>query len=379
MPAVTCRTPSLAALLAVVAACASTGCEDPVDDFPDARPADGPTSRADAGTRADAKLRSDARQTGTDGGSGDPDGGPPEALPTLVVIPDTQFYACYYHDILRAQTGWIRGQQPRENIRMAIHTGDIVDSDEPEQWQVAAGAMHHLDGFVPYLIAPGNHDLWPDRHTMMNAPAYFPLSGFQREPWFGGSFEANRSDNMFALVDLDDRTWVVIGLEWSPRNRVVEWADAVLSQHADKPAIVFTHAYLYADGTRYDRSKGLQPFTPVGYGFTPEQGINDGEDLWRKIIAPHSNVKLVFSGHVIPDVPARLTSTRPDGTQVHQILANFQQCASCPCEEVRGGNGYLRLVRFDRANHKIVVQTYSPYLDAFKPDAANAFELPMDD
>lgn len=320
-----------------------------------------PLPRYDAGVATDAL---------------DPDGGAP--LPTLVVLPDTQFYACYYADVFLAQTSWMRDHSVDQNIRMAIHTGDIVDGDEAMQWQNAAAAMHQLDGVVPYLIAPGNHDLWPDRHTMMNDQAYFPLASFQRWPWFAGAYDSKRSDNMAAVIDLDGRPWIVIGLEWSPRNKVVDWAARLLSEHADKPAILFTHAYLFADGTRYDRSK-LQAFHPWPYQFTPSEGINDGEDLWRKLVAPHSNVRLVFSGHVIPDVPARLTDVRPDGTRVHQILANYQRCAACPCEQNKGGNGWLRLVRFDRARKRIVVQTYSPFLGASKEDEANTFELPMDD
>lgn len=363
----------LSAVLSLLAALATGACQLGDDDRPVVRvDAGGPIDPVDAWLPPprDAAASVDADVNAPDAGGG---------LPTLVVLPDTQFYSCYYEDVFLSQTGWIRDHRADQNIRMTIHTGDIVDGDEAMQWQNAAAAMHQLDGLVPYLVAPGNHDLWPDRHTMMNAPVYFPLAAFQRWPWFAAAYDAKRSDNMAAVVDLDGRPWIIVGLEWSPRNKVVEWAAQVLEQHADKPAILFTHAYLYADGTRYDHFRGSQPFTPYGYGYTPDEGINDGEDLWRKLVSTHSNVRLVFSGHVIPDVPARLTSVRPDGTRVHQILANYQRCAACPCAEVKGGGGFLRLVRFDRPGKRVIVQTYSPYLGTSKLDEANAFELPMDD
>jgi hypothetical protein len=357
----------------VLAALAAAACGDD----------DGPLAGRDAGAGGsagafDAGVRDDVRD-GIDAGANEPDAS--SGLPTLVVLPDTQFYACYYEDVFLAQTGWIRDHAAQQNIRMAIHTGDIVDRDEALQWENAASAMRLLDGVVPYLTAPGNHDLLPDRRTMMNAPAYFPLASFQRWPWFAAAYDAKRSDNMAAVVELDGRPWLVLGLEWSPRDKVVEWAARVLTQHADKPAILFTHAYLYGDGTRYDHTRPgpLQPFSPYNYGYTAAEGINDGEDLWQKLVSTHSNVRLVFSGHVIPDVPARLTSVRPDGTRVHQILANYQRCAACPCEEVKGGGGFLRLVRFDRPNRRLIVETYSPYLGESKLDGANAFELPLDD
>ena len=97
---------------------------------------------------------------------------------------------------------------------------------------------------------------------------------------------------------------------------------------------------------------------------------------------PNSSVKLVLSGHVIDPPVGRLTSTRPDGTRVHQILANYQTCAY-PCETldgvtVRGGNGFLRVLRFDPTARTISVTTYSPYLDEYKHDAGNEFVLAWD-
>jgi hypothetical protein len=125
-----------------------------------------------------------------------------------------------------------------------------------------------------------------------------------------------------------------MGLEFGPRDAVVAWADGVLKKHAQLPAVLFTHAFLYSDGTRYDRARSpAQPYHPDDYGFTPEQGINDGEDLWRKLIEPNENVRLVLSGHVIPDGLARAVARRESGKAVQQVLADYQLCDSCPCPE----------------------------------------------
>jgi len=110
--------------------------------------------------------------------------------------------------------------------------------------------------------------------------------------------------------------------------------------------------------------------------------------MWRKLIQPNANVKFVFSGHDVsggdlpPGTAARLTSTRSDGTTVHQILANYQTCLAAPCETydedtVRGGNGFLRILRFAPAGESISVSTYSPYTDQVLDDPSNAFTLPM--
>ena len=98
---------------------------------------------------------------------------------------------------------------------------------------------------------------------------------------------------------------------------------------------------------------------------------------------------MVFSGHDVsfadlpPGTTGRLSSARPDGSVVHQILANYQTCTGAPCDRsiqgsvVDGGNGYLRIVRFSEAAQTISVSTYSPHLDHTLEDAGNRFVLPM--
>jgi hypothetical protein len=218
---------------------------------------------------------------------------------------------------------------------------------------------------------------------MMNA--YFPPSMLaQSQPsTFGGTFEEGHSENSFSLVPAGGQTWVVVALEFGPRDEAVRWADGILKQHATSPAIVLTHAYLFGN-ERYDHGHAPRPWNPHEYVMAGQPGssINDGEEIWRKLVLPNSNVRLVLSGHVIDPQVGRLTSTRPDGTRVHQLLANYQSCAY-PCETlngatVRGGNGYLRIMRVDPAAHTLAVTTYSPYLDQYKRDADNEFVLPWD-
>jgi 3',5'-cyclic AMP phosphodiesterase CpdA len=293
----------------------------------------------------------------------------------IAVLPDTQFYACAYPDIFQQQTHWLVEQRTRRNIGMVIHTGDVVDSDNAAQWQIASNCMHALDGVLPYLVTLGNHDLSAGRASL--AADYFDaglLANFSAE---AATFEQDRIDNSYAVVRIAGRDWLVLGLEFGPRNRVVAWAEQVLSEHAQLPALLFTHAYLYSDGSRYDRKRvPHQPYHPDDYGLTPDEGINDGEDLWQKLVEPHENVRLVLSGHVIPDGTARSIASRASGSVVHQVLANYQLCDVCPCSEVEGGGGYLRLLRF--TSQAIEVSTYSPHFDRWLRDDENAFVLRLE-
>ncbi|HEX7478122.1 MAG TPA: metallophosphoesterase [Polyangiales bacterium] len=295
---------------------------------------------------------------------------------SVVVLPDTQFYTCAYPAIFNSQAQWVLDHHESRQIELVLHTGDIVDMGLPSQWQTAAESLHRLDSVVPYLLTTGNHDMAGTRASLFGQ--YFRVADVATNTWELTSRDPTRVDNSYAVITLNGQRWIFLGLEFSPRDAVVQWASDVLAAHADLPAVLFTHAYLYSDGRRYDRSiQPMQPYHPDLYRYTPDEGMNDGEDLWRKLIEPHENVRLVLSGHVIPDGTAHSTATRKSGSQVHQVLANYQGCDACPCSQAMGGGGYLRVLTFDQTGERIHVSTYSPYLKAALTEAENDFLLPL--
>lgn len=291
----------------------------------------------------------------------------------FVILPDTQYYASAHPEILDAQTQWIIKERAADNLLLVLHEGDIVDKDEATQWTRASDSLHDLDGVVPYVLSAGNHDYqragkFVSRHSMLDT--YFPTATFAAMPSFGGTFEPNHVENSFQLVDAPGGPWLILSLEFGPRDAVLEWANRIVKQHASTPAIVVTHAYLYSDDTRYDHlSRPDQLWNPHLYLDDSVPGsVNDGEEIWRKLILGNDNIRFVLCGHDLEDGVGRLTSVRPDGSQVHQILANYQTLSL-------GGDGFLRLMRFSPTERRVALRTYSPYLNTFKTDPDNQFEL----
>lgn len=338
---------------------------------PDAGPADAESPDADSSDTAgyDNELnRPDAHGLASGGGPA-----------TVVLLPDTQYYSAFHPDIFPSQTRWIVEQNRARKISMVLHVGDLVDVyDDQRQWQVASSAMHALDGLIPYTVTTGNHDTDVDRSCPISES--FAPAGM---PWISGVMEGDKIENNYVLVDIGATHWLVLTLEYGPRDVVMTWADGVLKAFPDRPAIIVTHAYLYSDGNRYDLAvSGLdnsQPnfqwFIPQVYNYTGDQGINDGEDIWQKLVVPNRNVRLVFSGHA--NGAARLTSSRSDGTLVHQVLSDYQGLYSGTADDL-GGSGYLRIMEFDDRRKSIRVQTYSPYLDSYLTDDANQFTLSLE-
>jgi Calcineurin-like phosphoesterase len=294
----------------------------------------------------------------------------------LVVLPDTQYYAAAHPEILEAQTQWIVRERAALGIAAVLHEGDIVDEDEAGQWERAARSLHELDGVVPYILSVGNHDYRRaggliTRDSQIDD--YFSPATFARSLWFKGTFEPGRIENSFEIVEPPGGPWLILSLEFGPRDAVLQWADGIAQRYAALPAILLTHAYLHADNSRYDRlTRRDQKWNPHAYSSDPNPGaVNDGEEMWRKLISRNANILFVLCGHDLGDGVGRLISRRPDGTRVQQLLANFQMGPL-------GGAGYLRLMRFFPASRRVIVWTYSPYLGRFKTDPENHFDMHYD-
>src|SRR5262249_50856862 len=156
---------------------------------------------------------------------------------TVIVLPDTQFYSSSHPAILDEQTLWIIANKDALNIAFVLHEGDIVDQDIPSQWQNAARSLHRLDGIVPYFLTVWNHALRSaERDSMVNG--FFPVASFTRWPWFGASFEPDHIENNYGVVPVQGASWLVLALEFGPRAQVLEWADTILNQHPDLPAMI---------------------------------------------------------------------------------------------------------------------------------------------
>lgn len=307
----------------------------------------------------------------------------PEPLPfvegswTLAVLPDTQVYTMRYPKHFHAQTEWIARNAKARDIRYVLHLGDIVNNNNEPQWKVARAALEKLHGQVPYALAPGNHDYGPggsagNRDTLLNR--YFPLAEQRRyHKGLGGVAEPGKLDSSYHTFEVRGRKWLILALEWGPRDGVVEWANRICAGHPDYRIILITHAYLYFDGTRYDWSKKgrKQSWNPHAYGTAKlPGGTNDGEQLWRKLVSRHPGFTMTLNGHVLGDGLGRLSSPGRKGNVVHQMLVNFQM-------KREGGEGYLRLLEFLPDGETVQVKTYSPSLDRHRTDPANQFVLEL--
>jgi hypothetical protein len=289
---------------------------------------------------------------------------------SLVVLPDTQGYAGQYPDIFTAQTRWIADHAEELRIQYVLHVGDVTDWNSDSEWQRARAAFDEL-GDVPLAVVPGNHDYYTDRVRQSRITEFVPVAEVSGLPGFAGLFEADRTDNSAHRFEVDGEKWLIVGLEWGPRDAVLDWAGQIIDAHPDHRAIVLTHAYLFLDDTRYDwaRRGGAQPWNPHSYPSARWPDVNDGEEIWQRVVNGRPSVRLVICGHAAEEGVGRLASVGASGNRVDELLANYQGYEM-------GGAGYLRVLTF--LGDRIEVRTYSPWLDAEYEDDANRFVLPRD-
>jgi 3',5'-cyclic AMP phosphodiesterase CpdA len=299
-----------------------------------------------------------------------------------VVLPDTQFYSQLYPEVFHRQTEWIAAHRDAFNIRFVAHEGDITQRNTEVEWRNARAAMGVLNrAGIPYAILPGNHDLGSnqpptarDRFTLLNN--FFRPDDYSSSE-AAGLFEPGKLENSWHAFTTPTGNFLVIALEYGPRNRVLQWANAIVASKPEHQTIIVTHAYLYQDHTRYDWTarRQEQKWNPKGSELAQDGDANDGEDMWRKLISRHSNINFVLSGHVLESGTGYLASPGQGGNVVHQILANYQR--GCTPDRGYGGGGFLRLMQFLPDGRTVRVKTYSPWYDRWLHDPAHNLNLTL--
>ncbi len=273
---------------------------------------------------------------------------------SVVLLPDTQFYSERYPETYVAQTMWIRKRVQEDNIKFAIHLGDIVQTPTKKpEWENADRAMTLLDGVVPYSVVPGNHDMVVKGRDSTLYNQYFSPARFADTKWYGGSMDKS-NDNNYCFFEAGGMKFMVVSLEFAPRDETLGWAADVIKKHPDHRVIVATHCYLRRNGR--DKSGG-KAYKIEG---------NSGEQMWQKLIRKQPNIFLVVSGHVLG--VALQTSVNDAGGKVVEMLTDFQGLP-------HGGDGWLRSLEFVPAENKIHVKTYSPLLDKHNKDDKHSYSI----
>ena len=339
---------------------------------------------------------------------------------TLVALPDTQTYVCCggrYTDLATAQTEWIVDSLDKLDIDFVTHEGDLVDDASiTQEWRDADRAMDVLDGKVPYSVAMGDHDYYPEEvhdGDTSNFRRYFGESRYQSYDWYGDA--GPRGLSHYQIFDGGGVEFLHLAVEWEAPSDALSWAKRVIEDHPDMPTIITTHAYLRDGGSSRGGRRTTQNETEACVNLRGDK-CNDpgndkdaasGEKIFQTLVNPYPQVFMVLNGHYHnngrrssnPNVSGcnidadgfkstydkrlqcdngeyRQVSTNSAGSKVYEMLANYQSYEN-------GGNGWLRIIKFlpgegTNGLDRIKVQTYSPTLDKFQSGSASNFSYDLD-
>lgn len=296
---------------------------------------------------------------------------------SIAVIPDTQYYTAerfggnmqMFHD----QVDWIRGNRKNEKIAYVVHLGDITDRNTLPEWEKARDAMYKLEeDKIPYGMSVGNHDEAPNPTFVHGQPTnlynkFFGTDHFKSKPWYGGQLESNGdSENHFDVFTANGQKFLVMYFGYNEENAVVQkrdieyekrvfnWSDSILTKYADHKAIMVTHSML---------NRTLNSKSEIMPGTDREQTMpkftKQGTQIYN-MAKKHPNVFLMLGGHIAGEGFRR---DEFNGNTIKTYLTDYQSRQIAPysgAQDRRGGNGIMRLMRFNTTKQSLSVITFAP-------------------
>lgn len=268
----------------------------------------------------------------------------------VALIPDTQYYCdltgggtpeMYYK-----LTAWLKRRAQTENIRFAIHLGDIVQTpDVHSEWIVADRAQKILQWTVPYSVLPGNHDLGCKNYYNK----FFGPDRFKGQAFYGGH-QGIANNNGYYFFRGGGMDFMVLSLEHDPPVASLCWAEQIIAANPHRRVIVATHSYLDLKGRNAE-----------------------GERIWQNLVRKNDRIFMVVSGHV--SGWNHQTSTNDSGRPVIEILSDYQWEPDGLTQPPLGGDGWLNIMKFVPREDKIYFKSYSPYLNKWRRTALHEYTL----
>jgi len=262
---------------------------------------------------------------------------------SIIWITDTQYLSQLYPTYFDALCRWIVNNVNTYNVKMVIHTGDLVDTEGNQtQWANANNSMSILlNAGIPYCWNAGNHD-YDATCWIGNQYTAFNASELATQPYWVDSF--NEGQNTAVEFNAAGMNWLVVNLEFSAPESALTWANSLLDTRPDTHAIVAAHFYL-------NRTGGYESWAT---------------NLRNTVLDVHPSVFLTLSGHVYPLAHSGL---RVQAGDRDELVFNRQD------KDGELGAASLRILTFDVADGVLDVKTFVLYANSFLNDANNQFAL----
>lgn len=295
---------------------------------------------------------------------------------SIIMLPDPQTYVKFGRNqpVFELMTAWITEVSQKLNTQMVVCTGDLVEQNgllnpdgingdqlSKRQWEWAAHSFSRLDNKVPYISATGNHDFGVKsvENRYSHYDRYFPIdkNSLNQELLCEVGFDIDGKPSLtnaaYRILTPHGEKLLFLVLEFAPRDTILSWALKTVNdeKYTDYKVILLTHSYLNAENEHIVKES------------YPIQDANYGEAIWKKLVEPAKNIRLVLSGHIgkPDDIQGHMgfrTDRNAQGKKVIQMMFNAQALGGG--WHGNGGDGWLRVLEFLPDINTVSVRTFSP-------------------
>ncbi len=216
---------------------------------------------------------------------------------------------------------WIVDNKDEKNIQWVFGLGDITENrnysvagSDTEEWVLAEEAITQLDDAeIGYSLIPGNHDNISQFNTYFGPNNEYNNYAERVTEYYDESSIANYYINF----EVAETKYMVLCMQYGPKDEVLEWASGVIEENSDRRVIVTTHMYLEKDGSLANE-----------YSDWPPTNGNNGDEIWEKLVSKHRNIIMVLSGHLVYRNVGFSQQTGVYGNTVSQFLVDPQDSSN---------------------------------------------------
>ncbi len=258
------------------------------------------------------------------------------------------------------------GKTPTE-----LSAASLAREDWNKEFETLANVSSiFYDMEIPYGISICKLDYVGDGYTRSNLQGkYFPADKIIPESYESGIMN---DQNYYTVIEDGDKRFIVFQLELWPREHVLDWFNIVMTEHADKYAIIYTTSFIATNGemfTMWDWAGGFkgEGTTTMRYNNLANDGRpRDGQGIWDYAFSKHNNILAVISSFPY-DTNAKQSLeeivvnkfTNPNGYEVAAVIADT---ASFPA-----ANGSMAILTKVSEDYKTLtfyyVNSYGKYYD----------------
>ena len=284
---------------------------------------------------------------------------------SIAFLPDIQCTTEFYPDKLPYVFDYLVANRESKNIQYLITLGDLTNSNTMNEWQLLQSQFAKLNDQIPYALLRGNHDIFDNNR----APLFDQLFARPGTYYYdfvaaNGGFQNPASvANTYLLFTAGKVDYILLNLDYGSTDATLEWANRILEEHANRRAIIVTHGYLNSDGSYLSAG---ETYAPINYA----SGLNNGDEIWDKLVRKHANISMVVCGHISSDTVICSCAVGDAGNKIYQLMMDAQNT-----DYAMASIGLVNLMHFTEDGRYARVESYSTTMNKYFHQANTWIEL----